>query len=161
MIGVLQRGSVLRIDDAAIRRTLGRAQRAIMRLARMARSSLAFVMAASLVISALAPPSAVEAQTSSDPVARLQFIVHKVHIRDDEDLFGSGELQLAAGLCADDGTHPYNRSFQCAPGPSVMMSYSFSASSGDDVILNRVAPRVGDSTSRGASAEAGLPVYAG
>jgi hypothetical protein len=60
-------------------------------------------------------------------VARLQFILKMIHVRDDEDFLGSGGLFLFADLCGDSGTNPYTRPFTCGPGGSIAMEYRFSA----------------------------------
>jgi hypothetical protein len=125
------------------------------------RWALAFGIVASVFASALGRPSSAHADPPPDPAARLQFVIHKIHILDDEDLFGGGEEKFFVLLCGDSGTSPYNRSFACGPGASSAFEYALDASSGDDVSLERVSPREGDYMEGGATPESGIPVYAG
>lgn len=114
-----------------------------------------------LIASAIGSPALVRADLPPDPAARLQFIVHKIHIINDEDLIGGGEEKFFVTLCGDSGTSPYNRSFACGLGASSAWDYAYDLSSGDDVSPERLSPREGDFMEAGASPEAGIPVYAG
>jgi CARDB protein len=119
------------------------------------------MVAASLPVSALGPLASARADVPPDPAARLQFIVDKIHIINDEDLIGGGEEKFFVNLCGDSGTSPYNRSFACGPGASSAFDAAFDLSSGDDVTLARVSPREGDHMAGGTTPEGGIPVYAG
>jgi hypothetical protein len=116
-----------------------------------ARLTTALALAAALLVSVLGPlPSVGSAAEPGEPVARLQVLVTKIHIHNDRD-WGSGEMKLTAVLREENG----------GPTPLASMSRAFSASSGDDVILDRLVPGEGDTMVGGVSPVGGLPVYAG
>jgi hypothetical protein len=114
-----------------------------------------------MFVSTLGLSAPVRAADPPDPAARLQFVIHKIHIIDDEDWLGSGNEKFFVDLCGDSLTSPYNRSFACGPGASSAYEYAYDASSGDDITVERVSPREGDYMEGGTSPEGGIPVYAG
>jgi hypothetical protein len=109
-----------------------------------------------------------------DPDARLQIVLKQVHIFDDEDTFGEGEIHLLAIVteCLD-----AQCVWQCAvpndyctaDGPIFSQALlNFGANSGDRVNLgDRLMPRSDDAVfaatraALGVSDEAGIPVQAG
>ncbi len=54
------------------------------------------VLALALVLSTLgsSAPARAEHQMAHDPAARIQIVIKSVHVNDDHDLAGSGELRL-------------------------------------------------------------------
>jgi hypothetical protein len=114
-----------------------------------------FAVAASVLLSALGPASPVRADPPPDPAARLDFVIKTIKIRDDRDLFGSGEMHFSAVLCAESSPG------SCGRGPLVQLDYDFSASTGDTLTVDREVPRDGDVVSGGATTVAGVPVYPG
>ena len=145
----------MRIFGVAIRRALDSAPRAAADLSRARRWLVTFAIAASLLMSALGPPSSVHADVPPGPVARLQLVLKSIRIRDDRDLFGKGEMKFAAVLCEDDAPQ------SCGPGSSVSIALNFNASSGQTVTLDRVMPREGDETTGAAFWFDGIPVFPG
>ena len=135
---------------------LNRVRRMTRHLASMGRLPLTFAMVASLMTSASPAPMPAHADTPPDPAARLQVIVKSIHIIDDTDSIGSGELKLHVVVAGPTPDEPPDSS-----GGLAGFDYAFSADSGDDVPLDRVVPRDGDAVRGGATAEAGIPVYAG
>jgi hypothetical protein len=110
----------------------------------------------------------------SDPDARIQVVLKQVHIFDDEDTFGEGEIHLLAivtecvdGQCAWQCVVPND--YCNADGPIFSQArLNFGADSGDRVNLgDRLMPRSDDAVfaatraALGVSDEAGIPVYAG
>jgi len=109
-----------------------------------------------------------------DPDARIQVVLKEVHIFDDEDTFGEGEIHLLAIVteCVD-----AQCVWQCAvpndyctaDGPIFSQALlNFGADSGDRVNLgDRLMPRADDAVfaatraTLGVSDEAGIPVHAG
>src|SRR5262245_49662279 len=86
----------MNILDTFVRRAHRRGQRVGRPLGRSGRWAFALALAAGLMTSALGPPTSVHADPPRDPAARLQVVVKSVHIIDDTDWLGSGELKLYA-----------------------------------------------------------------
>jgi hypothetical protein len=120
------------------------------------RRTLAFAVAASLAVSALGPPSPARADGPADPAARLQIVINTIHIIEDTDLIGSGEMKLSTGL-----TGPAAPDAPGTAGFKFIYDHAFSAGSGDDVTLDRVMPQDSDAPGPGVTPEAGVPVYPG
>ena len=93
---------------------------------------LAAVVAVAAIVPALADPPA-------DPAARLQLVVKKLHVLDDRDTLGSGEMSFFAGLCLDGP--PDDERLACG-GPELVTDLGFGAISGDEADLERPANKV-------------------
>lgn len=127
---------------------------------RAGRWAIAIAIAASLASSALGAATPVRADDPPVPAARLQVVVKKIHINNDRDGWGSGEMRLYVQICPQDG--PANViQHGCENATGFAARYDFSADSGTDVFPNRALPAVGDFAYGDASIESGTPVYAG
>jgi hypothetical protein len=94
-------------------------------------------------------------KSAADPVARLQVVIKNVHIYDDTDWLGDGELTLQANFRSIDDTR------RAGYLEESLLQQKFHAGSGANVPLERILPGEGQSLGGDASIEVGLPVYAG
>lgn len=109
-------------------------------------------------------PMSVAPDPGPKPAALLQLVIHQVHIRDDRDLFGAGEELLTVRFWRCPGPSPEACFASGTPGPVEVVGweYSFNASSGETVALERVLPLEADvRDSTAASEETGIAVYDG
>src|SRR5215218_7153118 len=94
-----KRGMRVTSLGVTVRHVLDRARRLTAGLAPNGRWPLAVAMAAGVLVSAAGPTAPARADTPSDPAARLQIVLKSIHIYDDRDWFGRGEMAFAAGTC--------------------------------------------------------------
>lgn len=92
---------------------------------------------------------------ANPPAERLQYVIKSVHIRDDQDTFGSGELQLTTEMCSSVADPK-----ACGEGPHIAWHYNFSADSGDTRTFEHVVPTGTDTAEGGATEAAGIPLFA-
>jgi hypothetical protein len=137
-----------------LRHMLGRARRVTVRLALTGRWPLSLGIAATLFATPVGPMVQAYPSEPSPPNARLQFVIRSVHIRDDRDLFGAGEMRFTA-YTRGDGTELS----KCGEEPLARWDYGFDADSGDTRDLDHMVPQEGDRAEGGATVEAGVPVY--
>jgi hypothetical protein len=110
------------------------------------RAILALVLATPLVLTPLGPiaPAHAAERDPRDPLERLQVVIRKVYIRDDNDWFGEGEFDLTASVnrCAREKTTE-----ECRKGAwEKQVAYhhgSYDADSGDDKVLDQLLPAQG------------------
>jgi hypothetical protein len=144
---------------ACLRRARDRARGLAPSVSHLRRWSVAVGLAAAVFVTASGVPTPARADIPPDPVARVQLVIKSVHIYDDRDLFGAGDMRWQAELCTTDVLRPagcYGASQDMFGG-----DLPFHADTGDDVTIDRVVPRSGDSMTPDVTPEAGMPVYAG
>jgi hypothetical protein len=123
--------------------------------------ALAFALVTSVIVSALAQQVPVRADPPGDPDMRLQVVIKSVHLIKDDEEHSAGRLRLTSALCpATNGGLP-REPLPCPDGDHINWSDLFNASVGDDVTIERAAPRAGDTIAADATPDAGLSVYAG
>jgi hypothetical protein len=120
----------------------------------MGRWSLTFGIAATVFMSLLGPPSAAAVDLTAPPDARLQIVINSVYIRDDQEFFGSGDMDIETYVCYESSTGG------CKSSARVSWGELFGAGTGDTKVFDRVVPVEGDEVSGGATTQFGIPVYA-
>jgi hypothetical protein len=153
----------MRRFDALVGHPLVRVRRLTPRSISAGRWTLALAVIASLLVSALSPPALAHADPPPEPpgpIERLQIVLTKIHVNNDRDELGSGEMQVHALICTTNFSGPSIEP-ACDVGNGVEASFGFSASTDQDVFPNRVIPGPGDTMHGESSAEAGIPIYPG
>jgi hypothetical protein len=107
-------------------------------------------------VSTLGPPAPARADTPADPAARLQIVLKNVHVYDDHDFFGRGQMAFGARIC-----HLTAGERCTATEADATVRTHFSVDSGDNVTMPNVVPEYGADMTPDVSPEAGVPVYAG
>ena len=125
---------------------------------RIASLALASGIAASTLVTALGPAVSVRADQSTEPAARLQVVITKIHINNDRYGWGSGDLSLSTQICP--GGPEEN---PCEGHDGVQSRYEFDANSGRRRLPQSAVPGTG--TGRELYGDAtdalGVPMYAG
>jgi hypothetical protein len=128
------------------------------------RAITASLLAAGLLVG-ITGPTTPPARADHEPV-RLEVEVKSVHVLNDQDFFGSGELWLGGGVSTCDvraTVNPCWRSEDYPPQSVGGFHDGFSADSDETVTLNHVFPRPGDWLGRVEVSEGGVgfPVFHG
>ena len=95
-----------------------------------------------------AAPVASPARADPESIARFQVILKRIHVEDDEDRFGEGEINGQAV----DALQPRGGEVCVLQGRIMAMVLDFNADSGDTVTFDRIFPGLEDD---------GFPVYPG
>src|SRR3954452_12502623 len=137
--GAPTRRKTVTIIGAFVQRALNRARHLTPSLGRLVRLIALAGMLAALFSSGLEPPAqASPAAFDPDPTERLQFVIKSVHIYNDRDGWGGGEMVFITNLCSGESN------FVCGNGVRAWWDDKFDADSGSTKVMERVSPQNGD-----------------